>query len=163
MLYLHRSNAVLLQHFRGYCYGCYLLCCNSAPERKSKREKDQRNHVHSCRSVCPEIPSSVISDFRYRRICPSGQAKFPDRTDGESCFYHSPSVAHHKSACLFRFYSVRQALFLYACILLFFFRQSPVKTGAVSGMASCTNLFYFCENCIVVAVNPKLLYILHMA
>ncbi len=61
VLHLHRSYAVLLQHFRRYCHGSYLLRCNPDPERKSKRKKDQRDHVHPGCSVYLKIPSSVMA------------------------------------------------------------------------------------------------------
>ena len=51
----------MLQHFRRYCHGSYLLRCNPDPERKSKRKKDQRDHVHPGCSVYLKIPSSVMA------------------------------------------------------------------------------------------------------
>ena len=44
-----------------------------------------------------------------------------------------------------------------------FYLPGSVKAGAVSGVARCADLFYFGKDCIVVAVDQKLFYILHMA
>ena len=55
MLYLYRSNAVFLQHFRRNCYGSHHLCCDQSCSRKSKRKEDEFIDDHPCCSVCRKI------------------------------------------------------------------------------------------------------------
>ena len=67
MLYLYRGNAILLQYFRRYFHGCYLLCGNQCNYRKSKRKEDQSSDVHSCRIICSEIHFLIIYNYSIGR------------------------------------------------------------------------------------------------
>lgn len=60
MLHLHRSYAVLLQHFEGIAMGVISYVAIQILSGKAK-EKDQRDHVHPGCSVYLKIPSSVMA------------------------------------------------------------------------------------------------------
>lgn len=55
------SYAVLSTAFPNVLPWSIFLRCNPDPERKSKRKKDQRDHVHPGCSVYLKIPSSVMA------------------------------------------------------------------------------------------------------
>ena len=69
MLYLYSGNAVLLQHFRRYLYGRYLLCRIKRGYRECEKEEDQPAHVYSGSAVHPEvyIPVKNHSVFQVER------------------------------------------------------------------------------------------------
>ena len=60
MLHLYSGYAILLQHFRRYLYGSYLLCDPESDDWKSKRKEDQSSDVHSCRIIYTEIHLHLI-------------------------------------------------------------------------------------------------------
>ena len=69
MLYLYRSNAIFLQHFRRYFYGSYFLCGTESVNRKGKREKNQYLDVCACCLIYFEIYFLIRTCGRKRYFC----------------------------------------------------------------------------------------------
>lgn len=66
MLHLYSGYAILLQHFRRYLYGSYLLCDPESDDWKSKRKEDQRINVCTYGIIHIEICLSVKYNRKRR-------------------------------------------------------------------------------------------------
>ena len=66
MLHLYSGYAILLQHFRRYLYGSYLLCDPESDDWKSKRKEDQRINVCTYGIIHIEICLSVKYNRKWR-------------------------------------------------------------------------------------------------